>query len=56
VDGGQHAASFPKDQRRTQYLESQGYRVLRFWNTEVLLEVDGVLTAILGALEKSPSP
>jgi len=34
------------DERRTQYFESQDYRVLRFWNEEVLSNIDGVLETI----------
>ena len=55
VDGGQHAESH-KDQARTAFLEQQGYRVIRFWNNEVLGNVDGVLTAIAGALSENPPP
>ena len=39
------------DARRTRYLESQGYRVLRVWNIEVFTNLDGVLTTILMALD-----
>jgi primosomal protein N' (replication factor Y) len=49
VDGGQHADS-PADIRRTAWLESRGYRVLRFWNSDVLTNTDGVLTVIRDAL------
>ena len=44
VDGGQHALDDPK---RTQYLEGEGFRVLRFWNNEVLQNTEGVLTKII---------
>lgn len=44
VDGGQHSAEV--DARRTAFLASQGYRVIRFWNNEVLVNVDGVLQAL----------
>jgi len=54
VDGGQHAESV-RDQGRDRYLEAQGFRVLRFWNTEVLTNLDGVVTAIRRALV-DPSP
>ena len=50
VDGGQHAMSRIRDQRRTQLLESQGYRVIRFWNNEVLGNIDAVLKTIESAL------
>ncbi|WP_420606579.1 endonuclease domain-containing protein [Novosphingopyxis sp.] len=44
VDGGQHDES--SDAARTLFLEAQGYRVIRFWNNDVLSNVEGVLTAI----------
>ena len=43
IDGGQHATQAAGDERRTRYLEGQGYRVVRFWNSEVLSNCDGVL-------------
>jgi very-short-patch-repair endonuclease len=54
VDGGQHAESRP-DQDRDQYLRSQGFQVLRFWNTDVLTNLEGVISVIKRALVK-PSP
>jgi very-short-patch-repair endonuclease len=50
VDGGQHATQVDEDESRTTYLGSQGYRVLRFWNNEVLTEVENVLEVIYRAL------
>jgi very-short-patch-repair endonuclease len=52
VDGSQHGEPKKRltDQRRTQWLESQGYRVLRFWNYEVLKNIGGVEIAIKVAL------
>ncbi len=49
VDGGQHAES-PADANRTAWLESQGLRVLRFWNHEVLENAEGVYASIKDAL------
>ena len=46
VDGGQHADRTDHDTRRDRWLASQGYRVLRFWNSEVSENFDGVLAAI----------
>ncbi|MCL6250123.1 DUF559 domain-containing protein [Altererythrobacter sp. KTW20L] len=46
VDGGQHATQQPEDEARTRYIESQGFRVLRFWNNEVLTNANGVLQSI----------
>jgi len=54
VDGGQHAES-AEDQSRGNYLGTQGFQVLRFWNTEVLTNLEGVLTVIRRALLE-PSP
>jgi very-short-patch-repair endonuclease len=47
VDGGQHAEQVPYDERRTRWLEAQGYRVLRFWNNDVLAQTDAVAQAIV---------
>jgi very-short-patch-repair endonuclease len=49
VDGGQHTSSEAGDDRRTAWLESRGWRVIRFWNNEVNENIDGVLHAIAGA-------
>lgn len=46
VDGGQHAAENIKDRARDSYLQQNGFNVLRFWNNEVLQNMDGVLEAI----------
>ena len=56
LDGGQHALSTDFDARRTAYLERQGYRVLRFWNNDVIENVDGVVTVIESELRDMPSP
>jgi very-short-patch-repair endonuclease len=53
IDGGQHAES-AADQIRTDYLNAQGYRVLRFWNNEVLENIEGVVETILSALPVAP--
>ena len=45
VDGGQHSNS-EEDRRRDVWLQSEGYAVLRFWNNEVLGNLDGVMEAI----------
>ena len=50
VDGGQHAVAAEKDDRRTAWLEERGFRVLRFWNNDVLKETDGVVQRIREAL------
>jgi adenine-specific DNA-methyltransferase len=60
VDGGQHAENEEQDLQRSAYLNKMGYRVLRFWNNEVLQETEAVLTAIFAILangkQNSPSP
>jgi very-short-patch-repair endonuclease len=56
ADGGQHVAQMAYDKQRTSYLESIGYRVLRFWNHEILHETRGVLEKIESALNDIPSP
>ncbi len=53
VDGGQHAES-ASDVVRTRWLEAQGYRVIRFWNNDVLGNTEGVLLSILDALRACP--
>jgi very-short-patch-repair endonuclease len=56
ADGGQHADN-EADERRTAWLESQGWRVIRFWNPDILRNAEGVVTMILQALEEnSPHP
>jgi very-short-patch-repair endonuclease len=52
VDGGQHAES-ARDRVRDAYLGSEGYRVLRFWNSDVLRNINGVLETILASLNSS---
>jgi very-short-patch-repair endonuclease len=58
VDGGQHAEQIARDEARTAWLESQGFRVIRFWNSDVLGNMEGVLHVIGEqlALEGPPSP
>jgi very-short-patch-repair endonuclease len=46
VDGGQHADRKGYDIQRTAWLKGQGFRVLRFWNTDVVDNIDGVREAI----------
>ena len=56
IDGGQHAVAGDADRRRTRFLEERDYRVIRFWNNEVLENIEGVVTAIERALADRPSP
>ena len=55
VDGGQHLES-ASDKRRDEWVKSQGFLVLRFWNNEVFQNLEGVLMRILEALPPSPQP
>jgi len=52
LDGGQHADAIEADARRTAYLNQRGYRVRRFWNIDVMSNVEGVVTDILHELRK----
>jgi len=56
ADGGQHLEGRENDEVRTQWLNSQGFRVLRFWNNDILLNVEGVLEVIrAGCLDRVPA-
>ncbi|MBI3173843.1 MAG: endonuclease domain-containing protein [Chloroflexi bacterium] len=52
LDGSQHLEQVEYDAERTAYFELRGFRVLRFWNHEVLNNMDAVLNAILDELKK----
>ena len=56
VDGGQHGAASAADEARTKVLEANGYRVLRYWNNDVLTNIDGVLEDILNTITTTPPP
>ena len=57
IDGGQHADNALQDAARTHVLAAHGYTVLRFWNNDVLTNIEGVLAAIAQAVTApSPSP
>ncbi|WP_334191147.1 endonuclease domain-containing protein, partial [Noviherbaspirillum sp.] len=51
VDGSQHSEDKPYDDRRSDFLRSAGFQVLRFWNNEVLNQMDAVLQSIWTALD-----
>jgi very-short-patch-repair endonuclease len=55
VDGGQHADN-PRDAVRDKWLEDHNYRVLRFWNNDVLGNMTGVLEVIAAALSSQAPP
>ncbi len=54
LDGGQHLEQVEYDSRRTQWLEAQGFCLLRFWNHDVLTDIESVLLAIVDALASPP--
>ncbi|MBI5903410.1 MAG: endonuclease domain-containing protein [Deltaproteobacteria bacterium] len=54
VDGGQHADSV-KDKKRDRWFKENGFKILRFWNNEVLDNTEGVLEVIRGELLSSLS-
>jgi very-short-patch-repair endonuclease len=58
VDDGQHneTVTTEKDEQRTKWLEGKGYQVIRFWNNDVLENVEGVLTKIREILEIRSHP
>jgi very-short-patch-repair endonuclease len=54
VDGGQHDEAVDAD--RTRCIETQGFRVIRFWNNDVLRNLDGVTEDIARVIADMPSP
>ncbi len=46
IDGGQHSKQIEYDMKRTEYLNQLGYKVLRFWNSEIFNQFDAVLEEI----------
>jgi very-short-patch-repair endonuclease len=57
ADGGQHLEQQAHDEKRTAFLEALGFRVLRFWNDEILTQTEDVLEAIFRVLnETAPHP
>lgn len=58
VDGSQHGevAGTSRDRERTQWLEAEGYRVLRFWNNDVMRNSRGAMEAIYAALYGDRAP
>lgn len=52
VDGGQHGDRAQQDRVRTEWMEQQGYRVIRFWNNEVMGNIEGVLETLSPALSQ----
>ena len=57
VDGSQHLDQRAEhDRRRTTFLEGEGLKVLRFWNSDVLTNIEGVVETIYLALGQHPAP
>ncbi|MFD1107558.1 endonuclease domain-containing protein [Sphingobium olei] len=54
VDGSQHGEEV--DRQRTSYIEAQGFRVIRFWNHDVLGNIEGVIDEIERVIANMPSP
>jgi very-short-patch-repair endonuclease len=52
LDGSQPLEQEEYDKERTNHLETQGYKVIRFWNNDVMNNIEGVILAIMNALEK----
>ncbi len=53
IDGSQHLEQEGYDRRRTAFLEQQGYRVVRYWNNEVLGQGEAVLESLIQVLEEA---
>jgi very-short-patch-repair endonuclease len=56
LDGGQHAEKVAYDGQRDAWLRSQGYTILRFWNNDVMQQLDSVLERIASSLSPGLSP
>jgi very-short-patch-repair endonuclease len=56
ADGGQHMEQKKYDERRSRFLESKGFKLLRFWNHEILAELNSVLEQVELVLNNPPSP
>ena len=56
LDGGQHLENVAYDERRTAFLRSKGFRVLRFWDHDVLQDTDAVLHSITEELDRPLTP
>ena len=52
IDGGQHTPEL--DAKRTAWIEAQGFQIVRFWNNDVLSNLDGVLVILLERLRAAP--
>ena len=55
IDGGQHATALARDTARSRMLAARGWRVIRFWNSDVMSNLAGVLQTIAEELERTPT-
>jgi len=53
LDGSQHVEQAEYDTERTKFLEAQGYKVIRFWNNQIMNDINGVIRNIQFALEET---
>jgi very-short-patch-repair endonuclease len=51
MDGSQHLDQQEYDEERTKYFESIGYKVIRFWNNDVMKDIESVIRAIIQAMD-----
>jgi very-short-patch-repair endonuclease len=56
LDGSQHCEQSAYDHKRDEWLRSEGYAVMRFWDNDVLMNTEGVLECIRAAVVFEPSP
>jgi len=56
VDGGQHLERRQDDEARDASLRAAGFQLLRFWNNQVMQELEAVIEVIVAALPVTPSP
>ncbi len=56
IDGGQHCDVDQYEERRTRCLEANGFRILRFWNNEVMENIEGVFERIVEEVRRFPLP
>jgi very-short-patch-repair endonuclease len=56
IDGGHHSEQSGRDAKRDEWLKKQGFTILRFWNNEVLKEIEAVKEKILSVLDPCSNP
>ncbi|MFZ2054759.1 MAG: DUF559 domain-containing protein [Candidatus Aminicenantales bacterium] len=56
LDGGQHSEYEEKDQKRDEWFRSEGFKILRFWNNDVISQTEEILEIIAKKCLESPSP